>query len=199
MIDRDFFDLIKRMAVMAEYREWDNSMHLERIRRYCYTLATQAGIPSQDAEMIAYACQLHDVGKLSLPDEIVSKAGRYKEKEWRIVESHTTVGANLLKGSSNPVIQIGEIVALGHHERWDGSGYPRRLKGEAIPVEARLCALADVYDALTTRRIYKDVTPEDEAFQLVRKAGGTLFDPNLIEAFEKSGGEFKKIRKEFSN
>lgn len=193
--NKDFLDLILRFARLAEYREGDNTHHLSRIQRYCRILASSYGLSPKETEIIAIASHLHDLGKIRIPKGMVHKADNLNPDEWEIIKSHTTIGANLLKGSSSAIIQAAEIIALTHHERWDGSGYPQGLKEDEIPVSGRICAIADVFDALTTRRSYKDEITPEEASKLVQDYSGELFDPSMVKIFVEKFDEIKKIRK----
>jgi len=195
MSDTGFVEVLFRLGNMAESRELDNTAHLERIRRYCYLLATTLGLPLRQVEQISNASLLHDIGKFSLPDTIIKKAGKYEQHEWEEVQKHTVVGASLLKNSSDQTLQLAEAIAMSHHERWDGSGYPSGLKMEEIPLAARICAVADVYDALTTKRVYKKLVPPEEALALITESGGVLFDPNLARKFGDVYSEIEKGRK----
>jgi putative two-component system response regulator len=171
-------------AYAAEMREWDNRNHLKRIRDYTYSLCTALDFPRPEAEMTSIACQLHDIGKAATPDELLKRQGQYLEEEWKIMERHTLDGEAMLKDSSSPLLRMAASIALTHHERWDGSGYPNGLSGEQIPLTARICALADVFDALTTARSYKQQPMDDEnAFDLLQRSAGSLFDPRIIQAF----------------
>lgn len=171
-------------AYAAEMREWDNRNHLKRIRDYAFTLCTALEIPRAEAEMTAVACQLHDIGKAVTPDELLKRQGQYLEEEWKIMERHTLDGEAMLRDSASPLLRMAASIALMHHERWDGSGYPNGLSGEQIPLTARICALADVFDALTTARSYKQQPMDDEnAFDLLQRSAGSLFDPRIIQAF----------------
>lgn len=192
--NKDFLDLILRLAKLAEYREGDNSHHLTRISQYTRILASSHGLPPQEVEIIAVASQLHDLGKIRIPESMVHKADNLEPDEWDIIKSHTTIGANLLKGSPSRILQMAEIIALTHHERWDGSGYPQGLSEEKIPISGRICAIADVFDALTTKRAYKEEITPDEAHKLIKDYSGELFDPKLVEEFSSQFKEIKKIR-----
>jgi putative two-component system response regulator len=182
-IHRDVVDLIRRLVVLAEIDDKAILSHVDRIRGYVMTLGRGLGLSPQEAEIIAFASQLHDVGKIALPEALRMKAGKLEPGEWELVKQHPVIGAELLSGSPSVTVQAGEIIALTHHERWDGSGYPRGLKGEAIPLSGRLCAVADVYDALTTPRPYKVEIAPDEALTLIKDSGGTLFDPQVVAVF----------------
>ena len=149
-------DSIFLMAYVAEIKEWDNRAHLKRMKSYTYTLCTALQVPSIESESIALACQLHDIGKATTPLELLLRKGEYTEQEWHLMEKHTLKGSEILKGAFSPILQMGAAIALTHHERWDGSGYPNKLVGEAVPLSGRICAVADVFDALTTIRLYKE-------------------------------------------
>jgi putative two-component system response regulator len=188
-------DQIILAAYLAELQEWDNRSHLERIRRFVSLIATSLGIPEAETRIISIASQLHDVGKILIPEHILKKSGNLEPYEWSITERHTIDGANLLKGSNSVYFQAGELIALSHHERWDGSGYPNKLKGTEIPVSGRICAIADVFDALTTKRSYKDEVHPREALELIKDSSGTLFDPEIVQAFTANFNEFVAVSK----
>ncbi len=177
-------ELIFLAAYAAEMREWDNRAHLKRIHDYAFTLCTALDVPRSEAELTAIACLLHDIGKAATPDELLTRQGQYQEHEWKIMERHTTDGEAMLRGNTSPLLRMAASIALMHHERWDGSGYPGGLSGEQIPLSARVCALADVFDALTTARTYKQQPMDDEnAFDLIQRSAGSLFDPKVVDAF----------------
>ncbi len=192
--NRELLDVVRRMAALAEYSEPGIQHHLERIRGYCYVLARGMDFEMQDAEVISYASMLHDIGEIGIPDTMLMKAGKLSPYEMEQIKRHPIIGAELLRGSQSVVLQMGETIALTHHERWDGSGYPYGIKGEAIPVPGRICALADIFDALTTRRPYKDEIPVAEAYQLILDNSGVLFDPVLVQAFSENFDEIVKVR-----
>lgn len=192
---KELLDAAMRMAVIAEYREGNNTNHLERMRGYAQVLARGLGLNKQEVQIIATACQLHDVGKVGIPEALLLNTGDFTPKEWEVIKRHTFIGADLLKGSVSPFLQAGESVALSHHERWDGSGYPNGLKGEDIPLGGRICAVADVFDALTTPRLYKKEISVEDAHRLIIEAGGHLFDPKVVEVFDESFDEILKVRK----
>lgn len=182
---QDVQDHIVLTAYIAEIKEWDNRAHLERIRRYVHLLANELGLPQNEARLFSVAAQLHDIGKINIPDSILKKTENLEPYEWEVTERHTVEGARLLRGSNSLVLQTGEIIALTHHERWDGSGYPKGLKGEEIPLTGRITALADVFDALTTTRPYKKEVSAMEALEMLQESREKLFDPGLVDIFEK--------------
>lgn len=194
VVNREILDIVRRMAALAEFREPGIHHHLERIRGYCYVLARGLDFAVQDAEVISYASQLHDIGEIGIPDTLLLKAGKLTPYEMEQIKRHPIIGAEILRGSPSLILQMAETIVLTHHERWDGSGYPYGIKGEAIPVPGRICSLADIFDALTTRRPYKNEIPVAEAYELILDNSGVLFDPVLVQAFSENFDEIIKIR-----
>ena len=176
-------ETIERLALAAEHRDKETSSHIKRVSHYCHMLAGKMGLPPQECEIILHAASMHDVGKIGIPDAILLKPGKLTPSEWEIMKTHTEIGALILSGSSSDLLQAGEIVALSHHERWDGTGYPKGLSGEKIPLWARITALADVFDALTNKRPYKDAFSNEMAVHIMREARGVFFDPRLLDIF----------------
>jgi putative two-component system response regulator len=176
-------ETIERLALAAEYKDEGTALHLKRMSRYSHLLARKLGLPPQECEMILHASPMHDVGKIGIPDAILLKSGKLEPAEWETMKRHTIMGACILAGSSSSLLQAGEIVARSHHEKWDGSGYPYGLAGEAIPLWGRITAVADVFDALTSRRPYKEAFSHEKAVRIMREERGTHFDPNLLDLF----------------
>jgi HD-GYP domain-containing protein (c-di-GMP phosphodiesterase class II)/CHASE2 domain-containing sensor protein len=176
-------EAIHRLARAAELRDEDTGLHIERIGRICELLALRAGMSRPDAERLGIASALHDVGKIGVPDRILLKPGSLDPVEWEIMKAHTTTGAALLSGSNSALIQVAETVARSHHEHWDGSGYPDGLRGTEIPLVGRICAICDVFDALSSRRPYKESWPFDRVLEEIVRTRGTHFDPELVDAF----------------
>ena len=192
---QDIQDHILLAAHIAEIKEWDNRAHLERIRRYVYLLANGLGLSQGEARLFSIASQLHDIGKITIPDSILKKTDNLEPHEWEIAEIHTIEGARLLRGSASVFLQTGEMIALTHHERWDGSGYPNGLSSEEIPISGRITALVDVFDALTTKRPYKKKVSTAEAYKLIIESSGVLFDPDIVEVFKSNWEEILTINK----
>jgi putative two-component system response regulator len=192
---QEIIEQVMLTAYLSEYAEWDNRTHLERVRRYTYILANGMGMGHEQANLLSVAAMLHDVGKITIPVSILKKTANLEKSEYKITERHTIEGARLLHGSSSSIFQAGAMVAQTHHERWDGSGYPEGLKGEAIPISGRIMAIVDVFDALTTWRPYKKEISTREAHDLLKKSSGTLFDPQLITLFSNKFDEFVSIFK----
>lgn len=176
-------EILDRLALAAEYRDDATQQHAWRIGRTCALLATQLGLPDEDIELIRRAAPLHDVGKIGIPDSILLKPGKLTDAEFGQIKRHTTIGASILSGSGSRVLRMAERIALTHHERWDGSGYPRQLAGEEIPVEGRITAVADVFDALTQERPYKSRWPIEAAVSEILSQASRQFDPDVVEGF----------------
>jgi putative two-component system response regulator len=191
---REMFDAARRMAILAEHRDADVAHHIDRIRGYCAVLARGLDLSPQEGELVAAASMLHDIGKAMVPFAVLQKTDALTEKEWEQIKQHTLAGAEHLRGAPSPVLQLGEVIALTHHERWDGSGYPYGVAGEDIPLSGRICALADVFDALTTNRPYKEEVSVNEALRLIRSASGALFDPQVVDVFVENFEELTLVR-----
>ncbi|MCK1281624.1 response regulator [Bradyrhizobium sp. 61] len=176
-------EIILRLALAVEYRDNDTGEHTLRVARYSRIIAEQLGLPPRLCRDIYLAAPLHDVGKVAIPDHILLKPGRLSDDEMAVIRTHATIGEKILADSSCELIQLGAQIAAGHHERWDGAGYPNGLQANEIPVAARVVAVADVFDALTTRRPYKEPMPLDVARDYLVENQGRQFDPACVEAF----------------
>jgi response regulator RpfG family c-di-GMP phosphodiesterase len=193
------------IAKLAEFREQDTGKHLERIRSYCWTLAVEVArsphhalvIDSAFLDAIYAASPLHDVGKVGIPDDVLLKPGALNATEWEIMRTHSRIGAEILTLAGGGAmtrlwLEMGRVIALQHHERWDGTGYPAGLKGEEIDLAARIVALADAYDAITSKRCYKDALSHQEACTRLVSSSGTHFDPEIVAAFQRVAGAFQE-------
>jgi len=176
-------EIILRLALAVEYRDNDTGEHTLRVARYSRIIAEQLGLPGRLCRDIYLAAPLHDVGKVAIPDNILLKPGRLTDDEMAVIRTHATIGERILADSGCELIQLGAQIAAGHHERWDGAGYPNGLKADEIPVAARVVAVADVFDALTTRRPYKEPMPIELARSYLVENKGRQFDPACVEAF----------------
>jgi HD-GYP domain-containing protein (c-di-GMP phosphodiesterase class II) len=176
-------DTIFRLAAAAEFKDHDTRNHLERVSRYAALIAEDRGMPADWCARLALASPMHDIGKLGIPDAILKKPGRLTEEEWVDMRRHPLFGGDILANSENELLRMSERVARGHHEKWDGTGYPLGISGEAIPLEARIVALADVFDALTSRRCYKPAFSLDDTRKIIDEGAGKHFDPQLVESF----------------
>jgi putative two-component system response regulator len=189
-------EIIYRLSRAAEYRDNDTGMHIKRLSHLCRILATACDCDEETCDLIFHASPMHDVGKIGIPDAILLKPGPLDAAEWKIMQTHTTVGAEILSGHDSLLIKIGGVIALTHHEKWDGSGYPQGLSGYAIPLVGRITAICDVFDALTSKRPYKEAWPLDEALNLIRSGNGSAFDPRIVECFFKCLPDLKNIVEE---
>jgi putative two-component system response regulator len=176
-------DTIRHLVAAAECRDGETAAHIERIGHYSEVIARALGLPADHVASIAAAAPMHDVGKLGVPDSILLKSSPLTPGEREIMKQHTVVGARILEGSSSPLLRSGAAIALSHHERWDGAGYPFGLAGEAIPLEARICAVADVFDALSSDRRYREALPLETVFDMLGSQRGRHFDPRVLDAF----------------
>jgi hypothetical protein len=190
-------DTITRLAVAAEYKDVDTASHIERMSRYSALLAKAMGMDDDYVQTMRLASPMHDVGKIGIPDAILLKPGKLTDVEFEHMKKHTEIGARILAGSDVPLLQMSERIALTHHEKWDGSGYPRALGTEDIPIEGRIVALADVFDALTSRRCYKPAFTVEKALEIIREGQGKHFDPHCVDAFMSALGDVLEIKKEF--
>ena len=176
-------EVIRRLARAAELRDRDTGDHIERMSELSLAMANAIGMSDHECELIFHATPMHDVGKVGIPDSVLLKPGKLTPEEWHIMQSHTTIGAKLLSGSRSEVVQLAERIALMHHEKWDGSGYPNALTEEEIPIEARICTICDVYDALVSARPYKEAWTSGDALTEIERLSGTAFDPSLVPVF----------------
>lgn len=184
-LELERLEMLDRLALAAEFRDDGTQEHARRIGRTCGLLARALGVGELQAELIRRAAQLHDIGKIGIPDAILLKPGKLSPAEFDQVKQHTTIGAKILAGGRCPVLRVGHVIALTHHERWDGRGYPRGLAGAEIPLEGRIVAVADVFDALTHERPYKPAWPVVEAVAEVLDQAGRQFDPRVVDAFSR--------------
>ena len=176
-------ETVRRLSMAVEFRDEDTGAHIERIGRFSTLLAQAIGMPPEFCRRISHAAPLHDVGKVAIPDAILLKPGSLTPEERAIVETHAEEGHRLLRGSSSSILDMGAAIALSHHERWDGGGYPRGLAAERIPIEGRIVAIADVFDALTSHRVYRDAFSVEQAREMMLAESGKHFDPVLLHAF----------------
>lgn len=177
------FDTILRLSVAAEYRDTDTAVHLHRMSEYSRAIALGLGLSKEEAELVRFSAPMHDIGKLGVPDAVLRKPGPLTPEEWAQMRDHTVIGARILEGSEAEVIKASAIVALTHHERWDGSGYPQGLAGNDIPLYGRIVALADAFDCCSSARVYKPPRSFDESVEAMRASSGTHFDPACVDAF----------------
>ena len=218
-IEKSHQEVVLHLARAAEYRDEDTGIHVLRVSHYTQPVSRNLGMSKEACDTIFITSALHDLGKIGIPDRVLLKTGRLNPEEWSIVKQHCSIGAGILrqdhsvfrmiykgaeagvvsKGTRNPFLQSAATIALYHHERWDGGGYPFGLAGEEIPIEARIVSLVDVFDALSTNRPYRAALSEQEALAMIRTGVGTHFDPQVYGAFERSLDEIRAIRAEFTD
>lgn len=192
-------ETIYRLSRAAEYKDEHTSVHLQRMSHYTAAIARKIGMNNGESEALLYSSPMHDIGKLGIPDRILLKSGKLDADEWKLMKQHTLFGERILEGSDSELIKMGKSIALTHHEKWDGSGYPQGLKGEKIPTEGRITAIADVFDALTTKRLYKEPFSNEKAFGLIREGRGSHFDPDMVDAFFEVQDEILDLQGRYQN
>lgn len=192
-------EVVERLARAAEWRDDDTAQHIQRVGEISYLIARQAGLEDELCGIIRDASSMHDLGKIGVPDAVLRKPGKLSPEEFELVKQHPNIGADILQGGTTPLVQMAEVIARWHHERWDGTGYPDGLQGEEIPIPARIVAIADVFDALTSRRPYKEAWPMVRAIQAIRSLAGTHFDPRLVECFLNALPEIAEVMQRLSD
>ena len=187
-------EMLRRLARVIEFRDFETGTHIERMSEYCALIATRLGLPPGDVERLRAASAMHDIGKVAVPDSVLLKPGPLTAEERRVVERHTIVGHDILSGSSSAEIELAAQIALTHHEHFDGRGYPNALSGSDIPLAGRIVAVADVFDALTSDRVYRSALPVGEAVEILHAARARQFDPKVLDAFDDALDEILSAR-----
>ena len=195
IVEQSYLDAIEMLGVAGHYNDTDTGQHVWRMASLAKLLAEKTDLDSRHCEMIEKAATMHDTGKIGIPDRILRKPGKLDADEWTIMKTHTEIGFEILNRSKAPVFNIAASIALNHHEKWDGSGYPKGISGEQIPLEARIVMIADVFDALTMERSYKKAWPLDDAFTHISKSSGSHFDPRLVDIFMTQESKVREIHR----
>jgi len=190
-------EVIFTMGSIGETRSRETGQHVKRVAEYSRLFALLSGVDEYEADLIAMASPMHDIGKVGIPDSILNKKGRLDEAEFEIMKTHVIIGYDMLKHSNRPIMRTAAIIALEHHEKWDGSGYPKGLEGDEIHLYGRVTALADVFDALGSERCYKKAWSDEKVFELLREQSGKHFDPRLVEMFFDNQEKFFEIRTKY--
>ncbi|WP_117235094.1 HD-GYP domain-containing protein [Vibrio maerlii] len=199
-INQGKVEMIKTLGRAAEYKDNETGMHVMRMSHYCYVLARAAGFNEEDAELLREAAPMHDVGKIGIPDAVLLKPGKLEGSEWEVMKQHVEIGVDILSSSSeSALIDIARRVAQFHHEKWNGNGYPKGISGEDIPIEGRIAAIADVFDALTSERPYKAAWTVERAVGLLEEEKGKHFDPELVDLFIKNLPKILEIKSQFKD
>lgn len=189
--------IIERLGRAAEYKDNETGLHVIRMSNYSKIIAMASGMPEEKAQILLLAAQMHDIGKIGIPDKILLKPGALNDEEWKIMKQHPRIGAGIIGYHTSDLLNMSRIVALSHHEKWDGSGYPNGLKGEQIPLIGRIVAIADVFDALTTKRPYKEAWPVEKAVQHLKDEAGKHFDPTLLSLFIENLPKVLEVRSQW--
>lgn len=192
-------EVIFTMGSIGETRSKETGQHVKRVAEYSRLFALLSGLDEYEADLVAMASPMHDIGKVGIPDSILNKKGRLDEQEFEIMKTHVTIGYDMLKHSERPIMRTAAIIALQHHEKWDGSGYPSGLAGDAIHFYGRVTALADVFDALGSERCYKKSWPDEKIFSLLKEQSGKHFDPTLVDMFFENQQKFFEIRSRYKD
>ena len=182
-LNEAYLDTIHRLALTAEFKDFNTGAHIMRIREYSALIARKMGLPEEDVQLVYLASPMHDIGKIGIPDKILLKRGKLSPKGFSVIQMHTVFGAKILEDSKSSILRTAHTIAETHHERWDGSGYPHGLAGENIPLLGRIVSVADVYDALTSVRPYKDAFPGDVSLDIIAEGRGSQFDPDVVDIF----------------
>lgn len=201
---KNAFELIKgasletifRLSKAAEYKDEETGNHTKRVSSYSEVIARNMGLPDNLVEAIKYASPMHDIGKIGIPDHILLKPGKLDDEEWVIMREHTVIGEKILEGSDFQYIKIARNIALTHHEKWNGTGYPRGIKGTDIAIEGRITAVGDVFDALISKRPYKPPFTYEKAFEIIKEGRSSHFDPEAVDSLIAKSGEIIKIAQE---
>jgi putative two-component system response regulator len=191
-----YLDTLYRLALAAEYRDQEIGGHILRISSYSALIAEKLGWPQEEVQKLRLASPMHDIGKIGIPDHILLKPGGLTAEEFEVMKSHTTIGGAILEGAESEIMRIGWEIARTHHERWNGTGYPQGLIGEAIPIRGRIVGLTDVWDAYTSKRHYKDGSSIEKALEFIQGERGHHFDPDLVDIFVSSIDEVVRIKRE---
>lgn len=197
-LERANLEIIHRLMAAAEYRDDDTGSHIHRMSQYAFLVARAMGLSPAECDSILHASPMHDLGKIGIPDSILLKPGKLTPEEWEVMKSHTTIGASLLANSSSELIQLAEIIAMTHHEKWNGQGYPKGLVATEIPLVGRIVAVCDVFDALTSERPYKQAWEVSRALDVIRSDSGTHFDPEVVAAFFAALTEILQVKERFN-
>jgi len=192
-------EIVRRLGRAAEFRDNETGMHIIRMSKISALIGQGCGMDIEQCEMLLNASPMHDIGKIGIPDHVLLKPGKLNPDEWEVMKTHTSIGADILSGHKSELLEMASVIALTHHEKWDGSGYPQGLAGEEIPLTGRIVSLADVFDALTSDRPYKKAWKVEAAVEYLNENSGSHFDPQLVDIFMSSLDQVRQITKEYAD
>lgn len=198
-LKKAYRDTVITLSVAADYRDTETAAHVQRVSHYCHIIAQELGLPEAECELLLFASPMHDIGKIGIPDAILQKPGKLTDEEYEEIKKHTLYGERILSNCDAEVLKVSRQIALTHHEKWDGTGYPKGLKGQQIPLYGRIAALADVFDALSSTRCYKQAFDIDEVLNIIDQDAGSHFDPTVVAAFKQGLPRILKIQAKFSD
>jgi putative two-component system response regulator len=192
-------EIVERLSSAAEFKDPETAAHIHRISHYCGVLARAAGLSEEEVNLMVQASPMHDIGKIGVPDHILLKPGKLTPKEFEKMKEHTIIGYKLLSGSDSPLLKLASEIAISHHEKYDGSGYPHGIAGNDIPLSGRIVAVVDVFDALTSRRPYKEAFPNEKAYEIIRQGSGSHFDPDIVRLFFENLDQILAIQQQYQD
>lgn len=198
VINETRLQVVRRLGRAAEYRDEETGLHIIRMSKMAVVIAKAAGLDDKQCDLLLNAAPMHDVGKIGIPDHILLKPGKFEPDEWEIMKTHAQIGADILFGDDSKLMTMAHDIALSHHEKWNGEGYPYGLEGEAIPLMGRITALADVFDALTSKRPYKKAWTVEKSVELIKEESGQHFDPELVKLFIENLPEIVAIKEKYA-
>ena len=194
-LEKSRFEVIKKLSVAAEFRDNETGLHVIRMSKYAQLIALKSGFSEPEANLLLMTAPMHDVGKIGIPDNVLLKSGKLDENEWAIMRRHPKIGSDMLSSNDSELLKVASQIAMSHHEKWNGSGYPKRLQGDKIPIYSRIVAIADVFDALTTKRPYKDPWSIEKTISFMKAQKGQHFEPKLLSAFFDVFPDILEVRK----
>lgn len=197
-LQKSYLDTLYRLALAAEYKDQETAGHLDRVSGYSTVIAEELGMGAAEIDILRQASVMHDVGKLAVPDSVLLKEGKLNSAEWEVIKQHPHFGGKILHDPSSAMMETARIIAMSHHEKWDGSGYPDGLSGENIPLIGRIVAVADVFDALMSKRSYKEAFSFSESVDIINNSSNSHFDPRCVQAFNTRLPEIKLIAQQNS-